>query len=310
MKNLHLVITAFCLLLIAEQLQAQDLDPRAYAWIPVSTTFLSAGYGYSHGGVLTDPSLPVTDINATVNTPSFAAGHTFGLFGKTAQVMAALPYSWADVSGMVGEGRQSVTRSGLNDMRLRFSVLFHGAPASTPAEFAKAQRRTILGASLSVIAPTGQYLHGKLINLGTARWAFKPEFALSHPVSNKWLLDLYAGLWFFTKNNSFYPGNSVRSQNPMGAFQGHISYNFNRRMWAAFDLTYYTGGMSTVNGVDSNDRQENSRAGATMVLPVGKQNSLKIAYSRGAIIRFGANFSTFSIGWQTSFFGKQKKSQV
>jgi hypothetical protein len=308
MRNLLLAFTAICLLLITGEVQAQDLDPRAYAWIPVNTTFLSAGYGYSHGGVLTDPSLPVTDINAIVNTPSFAAGHTFALFGKTAQVMAALPYSWADVSGMVGEGRQSISRSGLNDMRLRFSVLFHGAPAVTPVEFFKARHRTILGASLSVTPPTGQYIHGKLINLGTGRWAFKPEFALSYPVSNKWLLDLYAGIWFFTKNNSFYPGSSVRSQNPMGAFQGHISYNFSPRMWAAFDMTFYAGGASSVDGVQLDDRQENSRAGATIVIPVRKRNSLKIAYSRGAIIRYGADFSTFSIGWQSSFFGKPKKA--
>jgi hypothetical protein len=308
MKNLHPVFTLLCLLLMAEVLQAQDLDPRAYAWLPVNLTFFSAGYGYSHGGVVTDPSLAITDVSATVQTPSFAAGHTFGMFGKTAQVLAALPYGWAEASGMVGEGRQSVTRSGLCDMRLRFSILLHGAPASTPTEMAKAQHRTILGASLSVIAPTGQYLHGKLINLGTLRWSVKPELALSHPVGRQWFLDLYAGVWFFTKNNSYYPGSSIRTQSPMSAFQGHISYNIKPGMWAAFDLTFYNGGASSIDGVTKNDRQENTRAGATIVLPAGKGNSVKIAYSRGAIIRFGANFSTFSIGWQTAFLGHTKKT--
>ena len=36
--------------------------------------------------------------------------------------------------------------------------------------------------SLTVNAPTGQYDGTKLINVGTNRWAFKPEVGLSHPV--------------------------------------------------------------------------------------------------------------------------------
>ena len=55
-----------CLLLLAAPLSAQDLDPRAYARAPVNGTFLSIGFGVSHGGVVSDPTLPVTDINATV----------------------------------------------------------------------------------------------------------------------------------------------------------------------------------------------------------------------------------------------------
>jgi hypothetical protein len=72
-------------------------------------------------------------------------------------------------------------------------------------------------------------------------------------------------------------------------------------MWAAINFTYYTGGQSFVNDVYNNDRQNNSRIGATFNLPISKQNSIKVAYSTGAIIRFGANFSTISIAWQMAF---------
>ncbi len=51
-------------LLVAVPLAAQDLDPRSYAHAPVNGTFLVGGFGLSHGGVVTDPTLPVTDINA------------------------------------------------------------------------------------------------------------------------------------------------------------------------------------------------------------------------------------------------------
>ena len=293
-------------LLVATPLAAQDLDPRSYTHIPVNGTFLIGGFGLSHGGVVTDPTLPVTGINATIETPSFGVARSFGLFGKTAQAFAALPYTWAQVSGKVLEEQTSITRTGLSDMRLRMSVLLRGAPAMTPVQLAKAPRRTILGASLTVSAPTGQFFSDKLINLGANRWAFKPEFAVSHPIGAKWTLDAYAGVWLFTANDSFYPGTALRTQAPMGTFQAHISYNFQRQLWAAFDATYYVGGQTTISGVGKDDRQANARVGGTLVFPVGKRHSIKVAASRGAIIRFGANFTTLSVGWQTGWVSMPK----
>ncbi|HEY6626286.1 MAG TPA: transporter, partial [Ignavibacteriaceae bacterium] len=196
----------------------------------------------------------------------------------------------------------SITRSGFGDTRFRVSVLFLGAPAATVEEFAKSSPQTVLGASLTVTAPTGQFFNDKLINLGTNRWSFKPEIGLSYMLSKQWFIDLYAGAWLFTDNNSFYPGNSVRSQDPLLTFQTHVSYNFNPLMWAAIDLTYYTGGQSSVNDVYQDDRQNNSRIGATFNFPVSRQSSIKLAYSTGAVIRVGGNFSTISVAFQTAFF--------
>ena len=290
-----------CVLLLAAPLSAQDLDPRAYANVPVNGTFLVAGFSVSHGGVVTDPALTVTDINATVETPSLGVARSFSLFGKTAQAFGAMPYSWAQVSGNVMEDARSTTRAGFSDMRLRLSVLVRGAPAASALEIAKAPRRTILGTSLTVVPPSGQFFRDRLINLGTNRWAFKPEFAVSKPIGGRWLLDTYAGLWLYTANDALYPGDGVRTQAPMGALQAHVSYSFQRLMWAAFDATYYVGGRTTSNGVRNNDQQSNTRVGATFALPVGRRHSIKLAVSRGAIVRYGADFSTFSFGWQTAW---------
>jgi hypothetical protein len=309
MRSLYFTLMSIPLLLMPEASLSQDLDPRAYARIPVNVTVVIAGFGYSHGGIVTDATLPVEDLNAKIGSPSLGVVHSFSLFGQTAQVSAALPYAWGDVSATVGGTPQSTSRSGISDMRLRFSYLLLGAPATPPKDLVKAPRKTILGTSLSIVAPTGQYMPEKLINLGTSRWAFKPELALSQPVGKRWLVDVYAGLWLFTKNDSYYPGSSVRTQDPLGSFQGHISYNIQPLMWAALDMTFYTGGNSSIDGVPNKDRQSNSRIGATMVLPVGKRNSLKFAFSTGAIIRSGADFSTVSVGWQTTFFGKGGKTK-
>jgi hypothetical protein len=300
-KCLRIATYVLCLMIFTSTLSAQDLDPRAYARVPVDMSFLVTGFVYTYGSVLLDPTLPIQDLDAKVETAIFGGGSTFSLFGLTSQAFVVLPYSWAQVSGKVVGEDSSITRSGLGDMRFRLSVLLLGAPATTLQEFAKSSPQTILGASITVIAPTGQFFSYKLINLGTNRWSFKPEIGLSYMLTKQWFIDLYAGVWLFTNNDSFYPGNSLRIQDPLIALQTHVSYNFNPLMWAAIDVTYYTGGQSSINNLYNDDRQNNSRVGATFNLPISRQSSIKLAYSTGAVIRFGSNFSTISASWQMAF---------
>lgn len=289
---------------------AQDLDPRAYVWLPVKTNTLVTGFSYSHGGVVTDPTLPIEDMEASVQVASLGYVHTFNLLGLTSQAMVALPYSWAQVSGKVVGQQENITRSGFADTRLRLTVLLHGAPAVGMTEFVKAPKKTIVGVSMNIVAPTGEFFPDKLINQGTHRWSFRPELALSQPVGKRWLIDSYAGLWFFTDNHSFYPGNSIRTQQLMGTFQAHVSYNIRPRLWVAVNATYYVGGKSSINDLYNDDRQSNARIGITAVLPVGKSNSLKLSASTGAVVRIGQDFTTVSIGWQRSWFGKTPKDNA
>jgi Putative MetA-pathway of phenol degradation len=297
------------LLLVATSAVAQDLDPRAYAKVPVGFTVAIAGLSFSSGGVLTDPTLAVENVHADVSTPSVGVAESFSLFGRTAQGLAALPYSWAHVTGDVGEQARRIDRSGLSDLRLRLSVLVAGAPAMTPQQLAKSPRRPIVGTSLTVVAPTGQYYPQRFINLGTNRWAFKPEVALSHPLGDKWLVDVYAGLWLFGANGSFYPDSAVRSQTAIGALQTHISYSLSLKAWAAFDATWYAGGQVAVDDVPTGSRESNSRVGATLVFPVGNRHAIKVAGSTGAVIRSGADFTTFSVGWQAGWLNPRHAQQ-
>jgi hypothetical protein len=108
--NKLLLISLF--LSISVTLSAQDLNPRAYTRVPVDMPFIVAGFGYTYGSVLLDPTLPIKDLKAKVETPSLGVGTTFSLFGLTSQAFVALPYSWAQVSGKVVGEDSSITRSG------------------------------------------------------------------------------------------------------------------------------------------------------------------------------------------------------
>lgn len=286
-----------CLLAAAGSARAQDLEPKAYSASPVGAAFLVVGVARSSGSVLTDPSLPVQDIEAKIYGVPLAAGYTFGLFGRLALVTAAFPYTWGDVTGQVGEQARTVTRSGLADVRAKLSINLTGDPAMGVREFVKTRRKTIVGTSLTVTGPTGEYNGTRLINLGTNRWGFKPEVGVAVP-KGPWDFDAYLGVWLFTDNDDFYPGGRIRSQERVAGLQGHASYTFRPRLWAAIDATWYQGGGATVDGGELSGTMNNSRLGATASFPMGRQQSLKVAYSSGVAVRTGTNFRTFSIGWQ------------
>jgi hypothetical protein len=275
---------------------AQEIEPRSYSPSPTGVNFAVMALGNSSGGVLTDPSLPVQNIDAKIDVLAAGYGRTFGLAGRSANVVLVLPYAHAKVSGDIGEQRASVTREGIGDAKLRFTVNLVGGPAMTPREFAQRQPRTTLGFSINLSAPTGQYYPDKLVNIGTNRWAAKTELGLSHPVG-KWYLEAYLGTWWFQDNDEFFGGHH-RQQEPLSSIQAHVSYTIRPRMWVAFDATYYDGGQTTLDGVDKHDRQSNSRAGVTFSAPLSKKYSLKFNWSRGATTRIGSNFTQVGLGVQ------------
>ena len=284
---------------------AQELEPRAYSVSPIGTSFVGMAFGRSSGDVTFDPTIPITNVKATLYFPGMGLGQTFPLFRRQALITAVIPYAWGTVSGDVHEQQGSISRSGMPDIKTRLSINLRGSPALTPREFARRKPRgLVIGTSLTMTAPSGQYSNEKLINLGTNRWSFKPEVGISVPVK-RFDLDAYAGVWLFTENASFYPNYSSRTQAPLVAVQSHVSYTVRRGLWAALDYTWYGGGAVTVNGGTPTERQSNSRAGATLSLPVHKGHSMKIAYSSGVSGNIGSKFNTVSVGWQYVWFDRR-----
>jgi hypothetical protein len=279
---------------------AQQLEPRAYVPVPVDLNIAGAPYTYQTGSVITDPSLPIQNVDAKVNVVSPFYDRTFSFFGRSASAILTLPYVWAKVTGDVGEQARSLTRSGQGDMLFRFSTNIFGGPALTAPEFAHSAPETTLGASLVASMPTGQYDGTKLINIGNHRWAFKPELGLVHPVG-KWSFELYTGVWFFTANDDFFGGHR-RTQDPLLALQGHVVYTFCPNLWLALDGTWYAGGQTTVDAVLGADRQQNTRIGTTLAVPLGHGHAIKVAWARGASVRFGQNFTTYGLTYQYHWF--------
>jgi len=284
-------------LLLAGVGRAQELEPNAYSPSPTGFNIVVVADTYSSGDVEFDPSLPVADASARINLSAFGYVRTVGVAGRSASLSFGLPYARGHLEGLYLGEPQAIYRSGLGDPRLRFAINLVGGPAMTPKEFAaRPIGGVILGASLVVSVPAGQYDPAKLINIGQNRWAFKPELGLSKAFG-PWTLELDAGAWLYLDNTNFY-GGKTRHQDPLASAQWHVIYTFRARMWLALDANYYSGGRSSLNGVQKDDEQHNSRMGLTFALPLNAQHSLKFSYSRGAITNIGADFDSFGVAWQ------------
>ena len=281
-------------------LRAQQLEPRAYSSAPVGMNILGLAALFSSGGEVTDPASPIQNIEARVSTAVPYYGRTFGLLGRQASVTIATPIANAEIHGDVQTVGRSIDRTGVLDPQMRFALNLLGGPAMALQEFRQHKPETTLGASIVVNAPFGQYDPVKLINLGTNRWACKPELGLSQPVGD-WIFEVYAGVWLFEDNNNFF-GGKVRRQEPLASYQGHIVYEVKPRLWASADYTYFTGGETTVNGVAQHDRQDNTRGGLTLSVPVGLSQSFKLTYARGVTVRIGSKTDTIGAAWQVAWF--------
>ena len=297
---LRLRIVVLSMLLPAAALFAQEMEPGAYSRAPVGTNFVLVAYAYQEGDVLLDSSLPLRDVSVKLHSASIGYGRTFGLFGRQANVALFLPYVHGKAQGTLFENVTEVQRSGAADFRARFAINLIGSPALSPREFATAERKTTVGASVTVVAPTGQYDRNRLVNLGSNRWAFKPEIGLSKP-AGRWTFEVAGGAWFFTTNKQFF-GSSTRYQDPLLSVQGHVLYTFKPRMWLAGGGTYFRGGRTKVNGVFNDDSRDNSRYGATFSYPLTQRQSLKLAFSRGLTARFGGSLTSIGVAWQYAWF--------
>src|SRR3954447_8155056 len=107
------VASPLAVLLAVAGAAAQELEPRSYLPSPVGPTFIVVKASRSTGGVFTDPSIPFTDVDATLKVVGLSIGRTFAMAGKQALLLGAVPVTWGTASGSIGEERNTASRSGL-----------------------------------------------------------------------------------------------------------------------------------------------------------------------------------------------------
>ncbi|MBN8507249.1 MAG: transporter [Burkholderiales bacterium] len=276
--------------------QAQDIEPRAYSNAPIGVNFLIGGYAYTRGGIAFDSALPAKNPQLTTSNAVLAYARVLDLRGSSGTVSAIVPYTWlSGQAELFGQTNERVV-DGFADARFRAAVNLYGAPALSLKEFAAYQQDLIIGASLAMSVPTGQYDSSKLVNIGMNRYSFTAEVGASKAMG-LWTLELAGGATFYTDNDDWFNGNT-RSQAPLYTVHAHAIYNFPAGLWASLDATWLGGGRTTVNGVRNSDLQQNWRVGGTLTVPLNVRNSIKLYASSGVSSRTGNDYDLVGIAWQ------------
>jgi len=281
--------------------RAQDLEPRAYSNSPTGLNFLIAGYGYATGSVLTDPSLPLENVTNDAHFGILAYARSLNVFGKSARVDVVVPFGSLFAKGLVFGVPHERFVVGFGDPAFRFSINFIGAPALTAAEFKNYRQDLILGASLRVVVPLGQYDDTKLVNIGTNRFSVKAEIGGSKAFG-PWTVEATPAITVYTDNGDFFGGHT-REQAPIYSIQTGVSFTFKPSCWLALNAGYFVGARSTVDGVENNDQQEGPRFGLTFAYPVNRYNSVKFYGTTGLNADRHHDFDAVGIAWQYRWGG-------
>jgi hypothetical protein len=275
---------------------AQDLEPRQYSSLPTGLNFFVTGYTLSDGGVLVDPAIALENADIEIDGPLVGYARSVAVGSLSGKIDAGL--ARVCLAGSADFQGQRVTRDvcGLTDAKMRLTVNLKGAPPLPIDEFAGYRPDLVIGASLQLSAPIGDYDSDRLVNIGGNRWVAKAEFGVAKVVS-RWVLELALAGAFFQDNDRFN-GDERREQDPIYSVQGHVVRNLNRGYWIALDATHYSGGQTQIDGVQGRDRQSNERIGVTLSVPVNPQQSVKINFSSGVSTRTGTDFDTVGVAWQ------------
>lgn len=275
---------------------AQELEPRALTNVPLGMNFVIAGYGYSQGNLLLDPSIPIEDLESRLHSGVLGYLRAINFFGASAKVDVIVPMADGFFDGHVDGVYKSREMSGFGDARIRLSVNFSGAPALKPSDYVKYKSKRIVGASLQVVMPTGQYDPNKLINLGSNRWAFKPQLGIAF-LKSRWTFESYFSAWITTSNDNFYGGLTI-TQDPIFSFKQHIIYSFRNGMWLTLDGGYGVGGRNYIEGMQRDTRISTFRFGSTFAIPIKKRHTIRLTFNSGVRLEKGADYDAVIVSYQ------------
>lgn len=278
-----LLVLVFTCLVLPESSRAQDLEPRRWSHLATGQNIVGMGYAYTDGFVYFNPVFKIEDAESRISSIGLSAIHAFDLAGKSARVSLMLPFVSGRWQGLVEDRFQIIHRRGTGDPRLRVSVNLHGAPALKGIEYsqyrAEHANNTVVGASLALTVPLGQYFEDRLINIGKNRWSMRPQLGVVH-TRGPWSFELTGSVFLFGKNSEFVD-QAMLKQKPVYTLQTHVIYSFSSGLWASVSTGYGTGGNIIIDKNKTKFEVDNWVWAASLGMPIGETQSMKLTWLSG-----------------------------
>jgi hypothetical protein len=274
----------------------QDLEPRRWTPLPPGLTVIGAGYGATRGDVFFDPLLLVEDAEVRGHTVGMSYVHSFNIANRPARVDVTIPWQNLRWTGLLDGEPASASRIGLADPWVRMSMILMDRRSAEPGASS-----TVVGAALAVSLPLGEYLEGKLLNLGSNRLVMRPQMGVVH-TRGKWSYELTGSAFIYGDNDEFLV-NSRLEQDPLYAAQGHVVRFFDKPgWWASVGVGYAWNGETKVDGERSDNRRRLLLSGLAFGMPLGSRQGLKFAYVRNRTkTDTGSDTDTLALSWSYRF---------
>jgi hypothetical protein len=294
-----LLLLALCCVLPWPASANNDVIPRLYTNVPVGLNFLGVSFTRSEGNVAVDPALAL-DVDATLDTYAVTYSRSFAAFGQSALFTAVLPYADLTLTGIVGGAQVTASGDGMPDPHLRLAMNLAGAPALAPAEMAGYRQKTIIGFSIDVTVPVGDYDDTRRVNFGSNRWTVAPEIGVGRRLG-RFSVEGSLSAILFSPNHD-YLVSSTLEQEPIGVARANLIYHFQRPgTWLGVSALYLKGGETSIDGVKRADLQSNSRVGIALSVPFARRHNVLLRYSNGVTTRIGADFDNYQVQYTLRF---------
>jgi hypothetical protein len=282
----------------AAEIVAQEMTPRVYWPAPKGTKVLISGYSYATGDILFDQSIPIKDADSRINSGVLAYLQTINLWGRTSNILISLPYAWGTSRGFLEGDQVQRDFNDFGDISATLTVNLSGAPTMTKEDFLafRANPHPLVGASVKVTVPSGQYDADRLVNVGANRWATKLKLGAVFPLKTKWIWEVAASASYFGDNDEFVTGK--KEQKPIFAAESSLIKRIRPGFWVSLDLTYFSGGRQTIDGEPLRDYQKNLKIGGTLVIPFKGRHAIKVGYANGLVTRYGNDFEQILLTYQ------------
>jgi hypothetical protein len=150
--------------------------------------------------------------------------------------------------------------------------------------------------SVTITAPAGSCDANRTLNLGSDRWSFRPEVAVSHPFgpNHNWEIDGYANAYFFTDNTA-YRGREILRQEPLPGLEGHLATPSPPPSGLQRMFRYAFRGDTLVDGGDENDSQQDIIVGSEVSVALNARHSLLFVFAKALLHQNAPASTTFAI---------------
>jgi len=133
----------------------------------------------------------------------------------------------------------------------------------------------------SLAIPIGAYDNTSPINLGQNRWYGRIGAPVVWQIG-QWIpgkrttFEMLPAVWFLADNNDFM-GKTMATE-PKYQLEAHLTRDFMERIWGSLDVISYTGGKSTIDGVEGT-ALSNLGLGGTLGYQINDNMQLNLSYS-------------------------------